>query len=146
VLRLLLRVLVGLGWIVLLVGALALGLEHSGIARSYVEHLAAARLASLGGEVRIGALDVHWLARAVVARDVRLDDERELVRLDSVRFDVRFGANGPTLERVSIDGGRLFLTPGLYRGARGLLDERREAQEDREPTPPALFEIFVADF
>lgn len=139
------RTLLFLGWLVLLLGALALGLEATGLTRALFEELAGARLASLGGTLSIGRLDVRWLESSLVARDVRLTDGGDLVTLERLRLDLRWTRGGPVLERVHVAGGRVHVTPGLYRGVRGILDDRPARTPSGPAAPRGLFEVYLSD-
>ena len=112
-----------LGWGALLAGGLLTILEWTGTWTHWVHKILSARLAPLGGELRLGAADFRWLEPGLVLEDLSLATEKEI--LSAEYLHVRFGWQGglslvPT--KVHLRGARIVLDPALANGIRGLLN------------------------
>lgn len=145
----LLRVVRFLGWCALLACASAQILEQGGIARRVLAELAGARLASLGGELHLGGLDIDWLRPRLVLRDLRLGEgapgaARDWLAIERAEVDLRLDPSGLHLRSVHVAGGSLYLNPRLFRGLRALLDEGGTPGEGA-PGAPRRFELGVRD-
>lgn len=129
-----------LGWALIVVVVAVQVIERTGLATRWVEEWLQARLGSMGADLALAEVDVHWMEPAVVFTGFAVTDHGELLAADEVRVSLDlFGDGGARVSHVEVDGGRLRYGPRLVNSLRGLFDlspaKVRKPEDDRAPRP-----------
>ena len=128
------------GWLLLAVVLVVQVVERTGTTTRWVEEWLEARIGSLGADLSLAEVDIHWMEPAVVFEGFALTDHGELLAADEVRVSLDlFGEDGPRISHVELDGGRVRYGPALVNSLRGLFDLAptgvRTVEEARAPRP-----------
>ena len=116
-------VLLGAGWITFAAAATLLALERTGTLNRWVEGALAARLGSAGDELHVRSTTLTWSSRTVVLSGVSLGEGGRDLSLERLAVQVGWSpANGPRLERVTVESGMVRISPALISSLESVLE------------------------
>ncbi len=121
VLRIVARVILGavlvVGWLSLILAVLLFSAEKTGVITRLVRDAAATRLGSLGHDLKLDEVRLHWFEPAIEVDGITFGRGGEWLKLQSARVELGvLGPRGLRIDRIEVRGGRLRLSPVLIDG------------------------------